>query len=119
MDEIGAVTSFLSGVGFCGVITFLIKHFLEQKSKLKEMWLLDYKASCDGLLDAYREVALTNSEEALKKYAYWELKLRLYASDSVFEKLQEMKDSPPSTAAREDAQHALLREMRKDLGFGR
>lgn len=117
MNELGLFTTFLSGIGFGGVIVFLIKHFLEQKSKLKEIWLLDYKASCDGLLDAYRESALTNSKEALNKYAYWELKLQLYASEAVLSKLKEMKDSPPSTAQRELAQKALLREMRKDLGF--
>ncbi|OXS15335.1 hypothetical protein CGX12_09490 [Zobellella denitrificans] len=117
MNEFGAFTSFLSGIGLGGVITFLIKHFLEQRSKLREMWLLDYKASCDGLLDAYREVALKDSDESKKKYAYWELKLQLYASETVLEKLQELKDSPPGTTARDTAQRALLREMRKDLGF--
>ena len=117
MEEFGAFTSFLSGIGLGGVITFLIKHFLEQRSKLKEMWLLDYKAACDGLLDSYREVALTSSEEALKKYAYWELKLQLYASEAVLTKLQEMKESSPGTNHREKTQRALLREMRKDLGF--
>ncbi|UQB43313.1 hypothetical protein JX580_05440 [Thiomicrospira microaerophila] len=117
MHEFGVLTTFLSGIGFGGVLVFLIKHFLEQKSKLKEIWLLDYKAACDGLLDAYREVALTNSTEALNKYAYWELKLQLYASDVVLSKLEEMKSSPPSTSQRDLAQKSLLKEMRKDLGL--
>ncbi|WP_417543616.1 hypothetical protein [Marinobacter sp.] len=117
MSEFGAFTSFLSGIGLGGVVTFLIKHFLEQRSKLREVWLLDYKAACDGLLDAYREVALSNSDEAKKRYAYWELKLQLYASEAVLQRLQELKDSAPGTVARESAQRTLLREMRKDLGF--
>jgi len=117
MIELGSFTSFLSGIGLGGVITLLIKHYLEQRSKLKEIFLLDYKAACDGLLDSYREVALTNSEASLKQYSFWELKLQLYASETVLIKLQEMKDSLPGTEARDRAQKALLREMRKDLGF--
>ncbi|KXS51988.1 MAG: Uncharacterized protein AWU57_3631 [Marinobacter sp. T13-3] len=117
MDEFGTFTSFLSGIGLGGVITFLIKHFLEQRSKLKEVWLLDYKAACDGLLDAYREVALSNSDESKKKYAYWELKIQLYASDTVLQKLQDLKESSTGSPARETAQRKLVREMRKDLGF--
>jgi len=117
MNEIGAFTSFLSGIGLGGVITFLIKHFLEQRSKLREIWLLDYKAACDGLLDAYREVALTGSGDSLKKYAYWELKLHLYASEEMLERLHELKASQPGTSQREQAQRSLLRAMRKDLGF--
>lgn len=117
MNELGSLTSFLSGLGLGGIIVFLIKHYLEQKSKLKEIWLLDYKAACDGLLDTYREVALTNSPESLHKYAYWELKLQLYASESVLSKLDKLKKSTPSSNEREIAQQELLREMRKDLGF--
>jgi len=117
MDEFGAFTSFLSGIGLGGVVTFLIKHFLEQRSKLREVWLLDYKASCDGLLDAYKQVALTDSTVSKNEYAYWELKLQLYASENVLKKLSELKQSPPNTEERELAQNALLREMRKDLGF--
>jgi hypothetical protein len=117
MSEFGSFTSFLSGIGLGGVVTYLIKHFLEERSKLKEFWLLDYKAACDGLLDAYREVALTDSSESKNKYAYWELKLQLYASDDVLKKLKEMKESEPGTKNRDEAQNRLLRAMRKDLGF--
>jgi len=35
----------------------------------------------------------------------------------VLKKLSELKQSPPNTEERELAQNALLREMRKDLGF--
>jgi len=117
LSEIGAFASFLSGIGLGGVITYLVKHFLEERSKLKEFWLLDYKAACDGLLDAYREVALADSTESKNKYAYWELKLQLYASDDVLNKLKTMKESPPGTKDRDEAQNHLLRAMRKDLGF--
>lgn len=117
MNEFGAFTSFLSGIGLGGVATYLIKHFLEERSKLKEFWLLDYKAACDGLLEAYREVALTDSGESKNKYAYWELKFQLYASDDVLAKLKGMKESKPGTEARNEAQNRLLRAMRKDLGF--
>ncbi|WP_372654409.1 hypothetical protein, partial [Alcanivorax borkumensis] len=63
------------------------------------------------------EVALTDSGESKNKYAYWELKLKLYASDDVQAKLKEMKESEPGTEARNEAQNRLLRAMRKDLGF--
>lgn len=70
MNEISAVATFLSGLGLGGIITFIVKHSLEQKSKLKEMWLMDYKTTCDSLLEAYKQVALNGSQEAAKEFAY-------------------------------------------------
>lgn len=117
MSEFLAVTTFLSGLGLGGVITFLIKHAMEQKSKVKEIWLLDYKASCDGLLNAYRQVALTGSQEALKDFAFYQLKLHLYANIEVLEACEQLKNSEAGTAERDIAVKSLLRAMRNDLGL--
>ena len=71
MENINILVTFLSRLGLGSVITIVIKHSLEQKAKLKEIWLIDYKQTCDGLLDSYREIALKNSDEALKKFAFY------------------------------------------------
>jgi len=43
LENINILVTFLSGLGVGSVITILIKHLLEQKAKLKEVWLMDYK----------------------------------------------------------------------------
>lgn len=117
MDEFLAVTTFLSGIGLGGVITFLIKHSIEQKSKVKDIWLLDYKTTCDGLLDAYKRVALTGSQESLKDFAFYQLKLQLYANKEVLDASEKLKSSKPGTLERDKAVELLLRAMRNDLGL--
>ncbi|MFA7569867.1 MAG: hypothetical protein WCY75_01315 [Sulfurimonadaceae bacterium] len=81
------------------------------------MWLIDYKSSCDGLLDSYREIALTNSDEALKKFAFYELKLKLYANQKVINAVKEFKNSKPNSLNRENLENKMLQEMRNDLGL--
>lgn len=115
MENINILITFLSGLGLGSVITIVIKHSLEQKAKLKEVWLMDYKQSCDGLLDSYREVALTNSDEALKKFAFYELKLKLYANQKVIDAIKEFKNSSSQSSIREKLENKMLHEMRNDL----
>lgn len=117
MDEFATVATFLSGLGLGGVVTFLIKYSLEQKSKLKEIWLLDYKATCDGLLDSYKQVALSGSNVALKEFAFYQLKLQLYANDEVLEASERLTSSDANTNERDEAVKSLLRAMRSDLGL--
>lgn len=117
MNEISAIATFLSGLGLGGIITFIVKHSLEQKSKIKEMWLMDYKATCDSLLEAYKQAALNGSQEAAKEFAYCEMKLNLYANDAVLNAVQALKDSQPGTEQRDIAQINLLKAMRNDLGL--
>lgn len=117
LSEFLAVTTFLSGLGLGGVITFLIKHSLEQKSKVKEIWLLDYKTTCDGLLDSYKQVALTGSQTALKDFAFYQLKLQLYANKEVLDASEQLKNSEAGTTERDNAVKSLLRAMRNDLGL--
>ena len=78
---------------------------------------MDYKQSCDGLLDSYREVALANSDEALKKFAFYELKLKLYANQKVIDAIKEFKNSSPQSQNRENLENKMLEEMRNDLGL--
>ncbi|MBN4078546.1 hypothetical protein JYT96_00905 [Gammaproteobacteria bacterium AH-315-C21] len=117
MSEFTTLATFLSGLGLGGVITFLIKHSLEQKSKLKEMWLLNYKETCDGLLNSYKQVALSGSQSALKEFAYYQLKLQLYANNEVLAASEKLKVSMPGTNERDIAVENLLRAMRNDLGL--
>lgn len=117
MENINILATFLSGLGLGSVITLVIKHSLEQKAKLKEVWLMDYKSSCDGLLDSYREVALKKSDEALKKFAFYELKLKLYANQKVIDAVKEFKNSSPNSPNRENLENKMLQEMRNDLGL--
>jgi hypothetical protein len=117
MSEFTTLATFLSGLGLGGIITFIIKHSLEQKSKIKEIWLLDYKATCDGLLNSYKEVALSGSQQALKEFAYYQIKLELYANDSVLLATNKLKESAAGTIERDNAVKALLRAMRSDLGM--
>lgn len=117
MDNINILITFLSGIGLGSVITIVIKHSLEQKAKFKEVWLMDYKQTCDGLLDSYREVALTNSDEALKKFAFYELKLKLYANQKVIDAIKEFKNSTPQSPLREKLESKMLQAMRNDLGL--
>ena len=117
MSEFTALATFLSGLGLGGIITFIIKHSLEQKSKIKEMWLLDYKETCDGLLNSYKEIALSGSRQALKEFAYYQIKLELYANDSVIFAANELKESAAGTTERDNTVKALLRAIRSDLGM--
>ena len=117
MSEFTTLATFLSGLGLGGIITFIIKHSLEQKSKIKEIWLLDYKATCDGLLNSYKEVALSGSQQALKEFAYYQIKLELYADDNVLSAANKLKESDAGTTERDNAVKELLRAMRSDLGM--
>lgn len=117
MENISTLVTFLSGLGLGSVITMIIKHSLEQKSKLKEVWLLDYKQACDGLLDAYREVALSNSDKAKKQFTFYELKMKLYASNNVVKAIEEFKESAPNSMERKKAEDKMLYAMRNDLGL--
>lgn len=111
------MVTFLSGLGIGSVITLVIKHSLEQKAKLKEVWLMDYKQACDGLLDSYSEVALSNSNEALKKFAFYELKIKLYANEKVINAIEDFKNSDPNSLNRKNLENTMLQEMRHDLGL--
>lgn len=117
MSEFTIITTFLSGLGLGGILTFLIKHSLEQKSKLKEMWLLDYKATCDGLLNAYKQVALKGDQIALKDFGFYRLKLQLYANEEVLAASERLQNSDAGTKERDEAVEKLLRAMRNDLGL--
>ena len=117
MNEITAITTFLSGIGFGGIITFIIKHSMEQKSKLKEMWLLDYKATCDSMLEAYKQMALTGSQESSKEFYFHQLKLKLYANEEVLVAVSLLKETQPGSEQRDIAESNLLKAMRNNLGI--
>ena len=117
MENINIIVTFLSGLGFGSVVTLLIKHSLDQKAKLKEVWLMDYKQTCDNLLDAYREVSFSNSEKARKAFAFHELKIKLYANEKVVSAIDKFKNSEPNSAERKDTELKMLEAMRSDLGL--
>jgi len=53
----------------------------------------------------------------LKKFAFYELKLKLYANQKVIDAIKEFKNSSPQNLNRENLENKMLKEMRKDLGL--
>lgn len=68
-------------------------------------------------MNAYKQIALTGPQEALKDFAFYQLKLQLYANKEMLDASEQLKNSKAGITERDRIVKSLLRTMRNDLGL--
>jgi len=111
----------LSAAGVGGVIgsllTTLIQTWFARKQVRDTRVFEEKKEAYIGLLDAYRTVALANTEEARVQFAYWRIRCDLIGSLSALTAIEALASSNPNSTERNDAEAMLKKEIRSDLGI--
>lgn len=105
----------LTTIGLASIIAILLQIYFNNRFKMRELWLKEYLLACDGFLDSLKDVKTSeenNDEESriksLKKFAYFELKIQLYASSELIHEIKDFKKNSHNT-------EKVIKKMRQDL----
>ena len=107
----------LTAFGLGSIVTALIQSWLTHKQRSKERNFDERKQSYVGLLEAYHKAAVTNSDEAGKEFAYWQMRCELVAPKEVRLAIENIVATNDNKPARYEAHEALKVALRKDLGI--
>jgi hypothetical protein len=115
MSDAQTIIAFLGGVGLGSIATAVVKHLLDRKAKREDIAFSAKKEAIDGLLQAYRDVAVEPSEEVLKRFAYWEAQINILCSERLSNAVARLKVSQPGSQKREKADKEMREAMRDEL----
>lgn len=111
------ILSLLTAFGLGSVVTALIQAWLAQKSKQDERSFREKQAAYVGLLEAYHQAAVEGTDEAGKKFAYWQMRCELVAPQAVREAIKRIVETNDDRMGREKADIDMRVAMRADLGI--
>lgn len=108
------------GFGVGSLISQFVQHFLERKSKREEKRIEELKEAFAGLLGAMAKVIQSsNSREHQIEFALWEARVQLVGSSDVSRLIEQVKATQPYSEERGIAIDAMIRAMRRELGFAK
>lgn len=107
----------VGGLGLGSILTSLIQGLISQKTERRKNALNEKKEAYIGLLSAYRNLAISYSNEKAKDYAYWLARATLVGAPEVIVAGQSIIDTAPGSEERANAQNNLFKTMRDDLGI--
>jgi hypothetical protein len=111
------ILSLLTAFGLGSAVTALLQAWLAQKSKHNERSFSEKQAAYVGLLEAYHQAAVDGTDEAGKKFAYWQMRCELVAPQAVREAIKCIIETNDDRIGREKADLEMRVAMRADLGI--
>ncbi len=108
---------FLSAFGLGALVTAIFQAFFNLYQNKKALSFQEKKEAYVGLLQAYHEAAVENSEKAAKHFAYWQMRCELISNAKVRKAIQDIVDTNEDKLKRYDAHERLKQALRKDLGI--
>ena len=108
---------YLSSFGLGAVVVTLVQTLLNLYHEKRTRAFNEKKEAFVGLLDAYRQVAIKNTDQERKKFDYWQIRCELVSNTKIRQAIQSLKDTNPNTVERFEAHETLTRLLRKDLGI--
>lgn len=117
MPDMQTILTFIGGVGVGSITTAIVKHFLDRKAKHQDTAFAARKEAIDGLLQAYRDAAVTPSEDVLKRFAYWEAQINILCSERLSQAVASLKTSKPGSRERDIADKEMREAMRAELSL--
>lgn len=115
--NVSLVLPFLTAFGLGSIVTALIQFLLQQRSEVKKRSFEERKEAYIGLLDAYHEAAVENSDRAAKKFAYWQMRCELVGPLAVRRAIAKIVETNDDIDARYHAHDELKSALRSDLGI--
>ncbi len=108
---------FLSAFGLGALITAVFQAFFNIYHNKKILSFQEKKEAYVGLLEAYHKVAVQNSLEAAKNFAYWQMRCELISNAKVRKSIQNVIDTESGSSERGAALESLKKFIREDLGI--
>lgn len=106
---------FLSAFGLGAVVTAFIQAWLAHRSETSKRNFQEKKECYIGLLEAYRSIAIENTNVTAKNFAYWQIRCELVGSERVRKAIEDLKNTNPNSVTRDQAHENLKIALRSDL----
>jgi len=106
----------LGAFGLGSVLTALVQSWLSARSKASERSFEERKEAYIGLLEAYHQAAVEGTDQAGKKFAYWQMRCEIVGPQAVRNAIEEIVATNDDLKGRTLAHEKLKSSIRKDLG---
>ena len=113
------VIPLLTAFGLGSVITALVQTWLQNLNQTKKRNFDERKHAYIGLLEAYHEAAVAGTDEAAKKFAYWQMRCELVSPPDVRAAISKIVETNDDIEARYIAHEQLKDALRSDLGVSK
>lgn len=107
----------ISAAGLGAIITTIIQSWLANRIATTQRNFEEKKEAYVGLLQAYHEAAVENTDKAAKNFAYWQMRVELVSNKKVRKAVQDIVDSNENRNKRLIAHEKLKDAFRTDLGI--
>lgn len=101
--------------GLGSVVTSIVQWKIKRADERNELRFREKREAYLGLIEAYRDVALNNSQKSKMDYAYWRLRCQLVGTDAVNRKIEKFSMSEPRSEEMRISEQDLIDELRNDL----
>lgn len=111
--------SFISAVGLGALLSIPLQYFFNERAKRKTILFQETKEAFIGLMTAYRNAAIKQSDANAKEFAYWQMRCNLICSNKVRDAIKNIietnEDRDARLRAQEEMERSLSGELRKHL----
>lgn len=116
MFDMSELVPLITAFGLGSIVTALIQSWLSQRATRNQRGFAEKQAAYIGLLEAYHQAAVENSDAAAKNFAYWQMRCELVGSTQVRDAIRRIVETNDDRSGRQVADHDMKAAMRADLG---
>src|ERR1044072_8731225 len=101
--------------GLGSVVTAFVQAWLTNRTRRFDRGFAEKQAAYVGLLEAYHHAAVEGTDETSKRFAYWQMRCELVASEAVRDAIRRIAETNDDPEGRLRADRDLRMAMRADL----